>query len=247
MARGATTKPYGPDLAAIHDAAFGDWARHAANVLLAHAPPGLVVDLGCGSGILAQEVSRAGRPVLGIDLSTAMLAIAKKRAPKATFRKASLLDTEIPPCAAVAIVGEGINYLFDGRDHARRLAALFRRVHDALQPGGILLLDAAGPGRAGGGTQTWREGKGWAVLAEARETGGRLLRTIVTFRREGASWRRRAESHELRLHGPRALAKQLESAGFEVKRLEGYGALRLPKGHAAFLARKPSGAVAAER
>jgi SAM-dependent methyltransferase len=242
----AKGKPYGPDLAAIHDEAFGDWARHAANVLLAHAPPGLVVDLGCGSGILAQEVQRAGRPVLGIDLSPAMLDLARARAPGATFRLGSLLDAEIPACAAVAIVGEGANYLFDGRDHARRLAALFKRIHAALQAGGVLLLDAAGPGRAGAaGTVTWQEGKDWTVIAEAKESAGQLTRRIVSFRRDGQGWRRHEETHELRLIGPRVLAKALASAGFEAKQLEGYGALRLPKGHAAFLARKPSGAGAA--
>jgi SAM-dependent methyltransferase len=238
---GRSAVPYGPDLAAIHDAGFGDWARAAANVLLAHAPPGLVVDLGCGSGILAQEVSQAGRPVIGVDLSPAMLALAKARAPAATFRLGSLLDAEVPPCAAVAIVGEGVNYLFDGRDHARRLAALFQRIHDALQTGGILLLDAAGPGRATAtGTLSWHEGKDWSVVAEAKEAGGQLTRRIVTFRRDGAAWRRDEETHALRLIGARTLARMLEKAGFEVKLLEGYGALRLPKGHAAFLARKPS-------
>lgn len=233
--------PYGRDLAAIHDDGFGDWARAAANVLLAHAPPGLVVDLGCGSGILAQEVSRAGRPVLGVDLSPAMLDLARKRAPKATFRKGSLLDAEIPPCAAVAIVGEGVNFLADGRDHDRRLRALLKRIHAALVPGGILLLDAAGPGRASrAGTRTWREGKRWAVLAEATESGGRLTRRIVTFVRDGAAWRRRSETHELRLLAARGLSTMLRSAGFEAKLLDGYGMLKLPKGHAAFIARKPS-------
>lgn len=236
----AARTPYGADLAAVHDKAFGDWARAAANVLLAHAPPGLVVDLGCGSGILAQEVSRAGRPVLGVDLSPAMLRLARARAPKATFRKGSLLDAEVPPCAAVAIVGEGVNHLFDGRDHARRLQALLRRIHAALAPGGVLLLDAAGPGRATrAGTRSWHEGAGWAVLSESREAGGVLTRRIVTFTRAGKAWRRRAETHELRLLGPRGLAAALRAAGFEAKRLDGYGALRLPRGHAAFLARKP--------
>jgi SAM-dependent methyltransferase len=245
MAPAKASSPYGPDLAQIHDEAFGDWARAAANVLLAHAPPGLVVDLGCGSGILAQELTRAGRPVLGIDLSPAMLKLAKARAPKATFRKGSLLDAELPPCSAVAIVGEGVNYLFDGRDHERRLRALFRRAYAALAPGGILLFDAAGPGRASrAGNRSWHEGKGWAVLTESIEAAGKLTRRIVTFRRDGAAakanWRRRAETHELRLLGPRGLTKALQSAGFTVQRLDGYGVLRLPKGHAAFIARKPS-------
>ncbi|HUR24989.1 MAG TPA: class I SAM-dependent methyltransferase [Candidatus Thermoplasmatota archaeon] len=232
---------YGEDLAHLHDEAFGDWARAAANVLLAHAPPGLVVDLGCGSGILAEELTAAGRPVLGIDLSPAMLRIAKERVPTGTFRKGSLLDAEIPPCAAVAIVGEGVNFLFDGADHDRRLRKLLKRIQAALAPGGLLLLDAAGPGRASrAGVRSWHEGKGWAVLTESIEAGGRLTRRIVTFRRDGRAWRRREETHVLRLLGPRGLAELLRAAGFEAKRLDGYGMLRLPKGHAAFVARKPS-------
>jgi SAM-dependent methyltransferase len=242
MSAGTDGGLYGEDLAAIHDAGFGDWAQHAANVLLAHAPPGLVVDLGCGTGILAQQLGKAGRPVLGVDLSPAMLAIARRRAPKARFRQESLLDADLPPCAAVAIVGEGVNYITDGVRHAVRLRQLFRRIHAALQPGGVLLLDAAGPGRASrGAVQTWHDGLGWLVAAEARERGAKLTRRIVAFRSVEGAWRRSDETHALRLIEPKRLKADLEAAGFEARRLDGYGALRLPKGHAAFVARKPSG------
>jgi SAM-dependent methyltransferase len=232
---------YGEDLAAIHDAGFGDWAHGAANVLLAHAPPGLVVDLGCGTGILAQQLGKAGRPVLGVDLSPAMLAIARRRAPKAEFRAGSLLDADLPPCAAVAIVGEGVNFLADGARHAVRLRHLFRRAFASLAPGGVLLLDAAGPGRANRGTvRTWQDGPDWLVAAEARERGGRLTRRIVAFRRVDGAWRRSEETHVLRLVEPKRLKADLERTGFQVRRLDGYGALKMPKGHAAFVARKPS-------
>jgi SAM-dependent methyltransferase len=232
---------YGEDLAAIHDAGFGDWAHHAANVLLAHAPPGLVVDLGCGTGILAQQLTKAGRPVLGIDLSPAMLAIARRRAPKAEFRQESLLDADLPPCSAVAIVGEGVNYLADGARHAVRLRGLLKRIHGALRPGGALVLDCAGPGRANRGTvRTWEDGAGWLVAAEARERGAKLTRRIVAYRHVEGSWRRSDETHALRLIEPKRLKADLERAGFEVRRLDSYGALRMPKGHVAFVARKPS-------
>jgi SAM-dependent methyltransferase len=232
---------YGEDLAAIHDAGFTAWAEHAANVLLAHAPKGLVVDLGCGSGALARSLVRHGRPVLGVDLSPAMLDIARKRAPKAEFRRGSLLDADLPPCAAVAIVGEGVNFLADGDRHAVRLRGLLRRIHASLQPGGVLLLDAAGPGRANRGeVRTWSDGKGWTVAVESRERGAKLTRRIVTFRRVDGAWRHGEETHVLRLIDPKRLKKDLEAIGFGVKRLDGYGALKLPKGHAAFVARKPS-------
>jgi SAM-dependent methyltransferase len=230
---------YGDDLAAIHDLGFGDWARAAANVLLAHAPPGLVVDLGCGSGILAAEVAAHGRPVLGVDQSGAMLRLAGARVPAGEFRRMSLFDAELPPCAAVAVVGEGVNYDAGG-DHVAKVKALLRRAYKALQPGGILLLDAAGPGRAKGGSRSWSEGKGWAAMAEASEKGDELTRRIVTFRQLSGEWRRAEETHTLRLLSLAALERDLDKVGFVVQRVSGYGPVELPKGHAAFIARKPS-------
>jgi methylase of polypeptide subunit release factors len=55
--RGEMTQAlYGPDLAHVHDAAFGGWVREAGPFVLARLreagiEEGLVVDLGCGSGI----------------------------------------------------------------------------------------------------------------------------------------------------------------------------------------------------
>ena len=71
------TDAYGDDLAFIHDAGFGGHVRSAVPVLLKalHAKKsGRVVDLGCGSGILAQEVIAAGYDLLGVDISPCMIA-----------------------------------------------------------------------------------------------------------------------------------------------------------------------------
>ncbi len=77
---------YQPDLAYIHDAGFGGLAGAAATMLVdalhrRGVDRGLVIDLGCGSGILSQAVSEAGYDALGIDISEAMVAIVRTRAP----------------------------------------------------------------------------------------------------------------------------------------------------------------------
>lgn len=238
---------YLDDLAYIHDAGFGGIARAAAERLLKllceqKIDRGLVVDLGCGSGILAEQVSAAGYDVLGIDISRAMLAIARRRAPRASFRRQSLLDVEIPPCVAVAAVGEGLNYLFDAHNSLRRLAKLFSRIHVELPTGGVFMFDIATPGRIRGvGPQRkfW-EGDDWTALVEAEEDRKHrtVVRRITSFRRVGRLYRRGYEEHRQRLFERSEIAPLLRHAGFRVRASRGYGELRFPRGVTAFVATK---------
>src|ERR1051326_4058162 len=103
--------PYGDDLAYIHDAGFGGFANGSAPGLLALLDRAglaarLVVDLGCGSGIWARHLTDAGFPVVGVDISPAMIKLARKRVPEAEFHVASFLDFEISACGAVTALGE---------------------------------------------------------------------------------------------------------------------------------------------
>jgi SAM-dependent methyltransferase len=239
---------YRNDLAYIHDAGFGHFARSAAPVLLdalnrGSFERGLVVDLGCGSGILSKEISVAGYDVLGIDISEAMITLARHRVPQGRFETASLLTTEIPPCVAVAAVGECLNYLFDAGHSRSKLKSLFRRIHRALAPGGLFLGDVAEPGRvpAGGTQKSYWEGEDWVVLVTSQEDGRRnlLTREITSFRKVGDYYRRDHESHHQRLLSRLELAGDLRRIGFRVRTLSGYGSLRFGPGHSGFLARKP--------
>jgi SAM-dependent methyltransferase len=239
---------YREDLAYIHDAGFGSFARSAAPILLralrrAGAERGLVIDLGCGSGILAAEIAAAGYDVLGFDLSGAMIALARRRVPQARFREQSLWAADLPPCVAVTAIGECFNFLFDRGNTDQALAKLLRRIHDALCPGGLLLFDVAEPGRVPGpGTRKdYREGDDWAVLVTAEEDRRRrlLTRRITSFRKVGKLYRREQEVHQLRLFTGAALARQLRGLGFRVRLLRGYGPFRFPPGYVALLGRKP--------
>lgn len=238
---------YGEDLAHVHDDGFLALAREAATTLLAALgsavrEPRTIVDLGCGSGALAEPVAAAGYRVFGVDLSEPLLERARGRVPEGEFVRGSLREVPLPPCAAVAAVGEVFNYLFDEGDPAIDLPATFARVHAALAPGGVLLFDVAGPGRVGGGGPVERpfEGADWRVLVTAEERPAeRLLeRRIAIFRREGALWRRSDEIHRLRLLEPTEALAHLAAAGFEAVRLDGYGDFRFLPGWSGFLATK---------
>ncbi|MCB0644621.1 MAG: methyltransferase domain-containing protein, partial [Phaeodactylibacter sp.] len=75
------TQPfYQPDLAYIHDTFFGQIAESAAREILTRLDPAaqpLVVDLGCGSGILAEQLTNAGCMCIGVDYSKSILQIAR--------------------------------------------------------------------------------------------------------------------------------------------------------------------------
>ncbi len=240
-------KAYGDDLAHIHDAGYGQLARCAAKLVVeelraAGVRQGRIVDLGCGSGIAAERFVAAGYEALGIDQSGAMLRIARRRVPRATFKRGSIFSTTIPSCVAVTAMGEVLNYLFDGRSSAARLATVFRHIHGALPAGGILLCDVAEPGRVPGGgpLQHATEGNGWACIAVAEEDPARqtLERRITSFRRAGRTYRREFEVHRLRLYPRQQVARTLREVGFRVRVRRNYGDFRFPPGWAGFLARK---------
>ena len=238
---------YREDLAYIHDVGFGHLAKNAAQVLLnalrhSDIDQGTVIDLGCGSGLLASELAAAGYGVMGIDLSKALLGIARERVPTAIFRHESILKAELPPCVAVAAIGECFNYLFDEDNTDQARYELLCSIHAALDPGGLLLFDIAEPGRVPGpGLQhAHTEGEDWAVLMTAEEDLAHrsMTRRITTFRRVGELYRRDQEIHKLRLIERTKLLEHLSVIGFEVRILDSYGELQLPSGLTGFLARK---------
>jgi SAM-dependent methyltransferase len=180
---------YGTDLAYIHDAGYSDLARDAARRLVEELArigcrEGTVVDLGCGSGILARHVLQAGYGVVGVDVSDAMVALARERAPGATFHVGSFVSTDLPRCVAVTAIGEVLNYAFDPANDDRGRIGLFERVYRALVPGGLWLFDMAGPARAAPGQRhrTFAEGSDWAVLVETDVAASMLTRTITSVR-----------------------------------------------------------------
>lgn len=242
---------YTSDLAYVHDAAFVDLARVGARHLVgrlqrAGVRAGLVVDLGCGSGVTARILTDAGYDVLGVDFSADFLALARAHAPAARFVHASLYDVDLPGCVAVAALGEPLSYAADPRAGPEQLAGLFGRVFTALRPGGLFLFDVSTPGRERGGRRrVWHEAADWLLCFEAEEdaTARTLTRRISVFRpvSPGAEeYRRLDEVHVQRLYPVEDVLGYLTDAGFQARRLPGYGRdLRFRRGHAGFLAARP--------
>jgi SAM-dependent methyltransferase len=219
---------YGAQLARIHHARFGELARNAAQYLLTERAAGgrragTVVDLGCGSGILARLAQDAGYQVLGIDISAEMIEIARRQAPGADLRVGSLHEVELPArCVAVTAIGECVNYAAGGRAGPDAFERLARRVHAALDDGGLFLLDISGPSQPGT-VQRFHQDEDWCLGMVAEADLATMTRriTIFTADREGC-YRRADERHQLRLIARHDAEAILRTVGFTVEVLPGY-------------------------
>jgi SAM-dependent methyltransferase len=236
---------YDEDLAYIHHAGFGELAR-AASVeilrLLERTPFAKelpVVELGCGSGILLAQLEERGYRTSGVDASAAMLRTASEGAPSAELRCASLYETELPPCAAVLAVGEGLNYV-DSPTSVPRVEELFSRIAGALRPGGLLIFDVMIEGRvATRSYRSWSEGSDWAVLVEiSLASASHLKRSITMFRLVDGAYRRSHEDHYVYLFSRALLTGLLRKAGFRVRTRLSYGQYRLGPGRIVFQCRR---------
>jgi SAM-dependent methyltransferase len=236
---------YQEDLAYIHDAGFSRYCLSAAPGVLAllrrvGIRDGLLVDLGSGSGRWAHELARSGYGVLGVEQSAALVRLARRVAPEARFVRASLWEAKLPRCAAVTSFGECLNY--GRRRSGRALVRLFRRILNALEPGGVFVFDAAGSERipADGPRRWWTEGRDWAVLVESAGKSDVLTRRVVCFRRSAHGYRRTEEVHRLVLYEPQEMLDVLARAGFQEEAVRAFGRFKLPEGITGFVARKPA-------
>ncbi|HVG24272.1 MAG TPA: class I SAM-dependent methyltransferase, partial [Thermoanaerobaculia bacterium] len=181
-----------------------------------------VVELGCGTGVLARELTRAGFDVHGFDVSPSMIALARETAPAAHF-EVGAFDEELPPCDAIIAMGEVLNYgTFDG---VRRLVA--------NAPANLLLFDVAERGAYPPYDEHRSGGDDWSVIAIKESDGVHLRRRVLTFRADG---RRDEEVHTLELYDRAELLALLRAHGFRTTVRRSYGTRRLPKGHAVYLA-----------
>lgn len=235
---------YKKDLAYIHDVGFGDFALNSAPGIMEilqenKINSGLIVDLGCGSGLSAQEFVQANYQVLGIDISRSMIEIAKNRVPQAEFKVESLFKTQIPPCVAVTSISECLNYLFDQENNIQSLSNLFNRIYQALTWGGLFIFDILEP-FATRKVRGFKEGKDWLILYEKEEDREqkKLIRRIITLRQEGKFYQRDEEIHQVCLYEASEIINILNQIGFLVDTRSNYGQFQLSEGHTVFIASK---------
>ena len=184
------------------------------------ASGGPVVELAVGTGRIAVPTARAGVPVIGVDESPGMIAVARERAEQegvAELVDLRLGDLREPPVdERVPLVTIPFRSLLHMPDEAQKLRAL-QGAASVLEPDGRLVFDVFAPSRE-----------------DIEETDGLWLeRERGIFER--ADWDEQArtlslsvrsddQSATMRLHwlSPAEWNAILEEAGFEVETLYGW-------------------------
>ena len=236
---------YRRDLALIHHLGFGFHADACAPGILHLLEPvlergGLVLELGCGSGLLTRYLLDAGHRVVATDASPPMLDLAREAAAGANLRLLRLPDDALPDADAIVGVGHVLNYLPDVAAIERGLAAIGR----ALRPDGVLAIDLCdlewARERADAPPRGW-VGEDWALVTEfSVPAPDRFVRQMATFVREDdGSWRRGDERHDNVLMETGRVPALLAQVGVEATVRASFGAEELPAGLRALVGHRP--------
>jgi SAM-dependent methyltransferase len=236
---------YRRDLALVHHLGFGFHADRCAPGILRLLDPvkergGLVVELGCGSGLLTRYLTDAGHRVVATDASPEMVALAREYAPAVESAYVlELPDDPIPPADAVVSVGHVLSYLPDETAIDRAFVA----VAGALLPDGIVAVDICDleyGERRKGDPPYGRAAEEWAIVTEFDVPApNRFVRQIAAFvRTDDGMWRRDDERHDNVLVETAAIPALLAGHGVEAAVGVAFGTEELPAGLRTIIGRK---------
>jgi predicted TPR repeat methyltransferase len=205
----------------VIDPCHGRWASFL-DELWSDDPAGVrsVLDLGCGTGLLAGELIARGYQVVGVDASEAMLALARERlGPEVALSRVTLPDLPIEGRFDAAVCTfDGLNYLTPDE-----LRLTLGAVADRLRPEGWLVFDLhtdammtftiANPTVAGESA-----GNDY-VISSVVDSGARTVDTRIDFTqlRDGEPF---SEQHRQYFHAESDVRIALEDAGFAVTAIE---------------------------
>lgn len=153
-----------PTSQTIRETRFLIWTFRKFAKILVHR----VVDMGCGTGRIALELTREGYDVTGVDKHSSMVRVAKRNARRAglsiRFSRGSLQAPGLKGSYdAVCSIQDPFNYLLSGRSLTQALS----RIHNLIRPGGVLVVEvmnfASLYGRFKKHYDTSTKGKGWAL------------------------------------------------------------------------------------
>lgn len=231
------------DFASVYDTLMDDydydaWSVHYLDLIkgeVGHLPR-RAAECACGTGSLTVRFAQNGIAMTGVDLSSAMLRQAEKKARQwgveAVFARQDMRKLTLPRrVGAVLATCDGVNYLTTEED----VRAFFSAAYRALLPGGVLVFDCSSRYKLEemmGNSFFGEERDGIATLWQNHlNQENHILSMDVTFfvREEDGRYRRFREQHRQRAHSLHELKLWLEQEGFENIKVFGEMRMDLPR------------------
>jgi len=119
--------------AEAYDRSFATLCNSTTPRILTDQPDGDLVDIGCGTGLLAAQAEREGRSVTALDADASMVEVARGRL-RGRVLQASLPELPLESAGADAIAA---NFVIN---HVGRPRAALAELHRVLRPGGRLAM-----------------------------------------------------------------------------------------------------------
>lgn len=200
-----------------------------------------VLDLCCGTGQLAKELSNKGYEIFGIDLSEKMIEIAKKNAPDAIFYTSDAREFSLPLSVdAVISAYDSLNHLMS----LNEMKQVFTNVFDVLKEKGVFLFDLnleQAHKERWNGSMSFVEDQFVCVVQASYDSDQRMAENKITiFEEKDNLWSRSDVTLHQRNYPTEDILHLLKEAGFKKARTLDVQHLGFPnsKGREFYLAEK---------
>jgi trans-aconitate 2-methyltransferase len=107
--------------------------------LLSPQPGERILDVGCGTGQLTQQIALAGAEVMGIDAAPSMIEQARQNYPDLKFAVADARDFQVEQPFDAVFSNAALHWILEPD-------AVIRCIYQALKPGGRFVVEFGGKG-----------------------------------------------------------------------------------------------------
>ena len=201
---------------------YDQWCRYITELLREYGiQDGLVLELGCGTGVLTRKLAAKGYDMIGVDYSEDMLEIAmdhRQEGEDILYLLQDMREFELYGTVRAAVsICDSMNYIVEYQD----LVQVMKLVNNYLDPGGIFIFDLNTPYK-------YEEILGENTFAENRpegsfiwenyydgETGINEYDLTLFVREKEGIYRKFEETHYQRAYELEQVRRAVKEAGLE--------------------------------
>ena len=201
---------------------YDQWCRYITELLREYGiQDGLVLELGCGTGVLTRKLAAKGYDMIGVDYSEDMLEIAmdhRQEGEDILYLLQDMREFELYGTVRAAVsICDSMNYIVEYQD----LVQVMKLVNNYLDPGGIFIFDLNTPYK-------YEEILGENTFAENRpegsfiwenyydgETGINEYDLTLFVREKEGIYRKFEETHYQRAYELEQVRRAVKEAGME--------------------------------